>query len=375
MTGFSISRFLAVLRKEWLQMRRDPATISLTVALPLIQLFLFGYALNTNPRHLPTAVLAADQSRYVRTLEAALVNTGYFTLHRYDSEADAELAIRRGEVLFVLSIPPNFGRDIDRGVQPQVLMAADATDPTAIAYASAALSALNATVMQRDLPPSLRQQPSSPPFGVVFHARYNPEYVTALNIVPGLIGTILTLSTLMLTALSMTKEREGGTMENLLAMPVRPLEVMLGKIIPYVGLGYTQIMLILAVAFLVFRVPVEGSVLLLLGVLGLFILCNLALGFTFSTLAATQMQALQMAQFFFLPSMLLSGFIFPFHGMPGWAQAVGETPPLTHAMRISRGILLKGNGVVEIWPDVWPLVLFAVVAVVVAVRSFRETLD
>lgn len=371
----SFARFLAVLRKEWLVMRRDPATIGLTVALPLIQLFLFGYALNTNPRHLPTAVLSADESRYVRTLESSLHNTGYFALHRYATEAEAELAMRRGEVLFVLSIPPNFGRDIDRGAQPRVLMAADATDPTAIAYASAALSALNATVMQRDLPAPLRATPSAPPFGVVFHARYNPEYITALNIVPGLIGTILTLSTLMLTALSMTREREAGTMENLLAMPVRPLEVMMGKIIPYVGLGYVQVLLILAVAFLVFQVPVEGSVLLLLVAMGVFILCNLALGFLFSSAAATQMQALQMTQFFFLPSMLLSGFIFPFHGMPAWARWVGEALPLTHAIRIARGVLLKGNGMAEIWPDAWPMALFALAAVVLAVRSFRETLD
>jgi ABC-2 type transport system permease protein len=264
---------------------------------------------------------------------------------------------------------------VDRGDKPQVLMAADATDPTAIANASAALLALNPSVLQRDLPPSLRQQPMVPPFGVVFHARYNPEYVTALNIVPGLIGIILTLSTMMLTALSMTREREAGTMENLLAMPVRPLEVMLGKIIPYVGLGYAQIVLILVVAVLVFAVPLEGPILLLLAVLGLFILCNLALGFTFSTLAQSQMQALQMTQFFFLPSMLLSGFIFPFQGMPSWARWLGETLPLTHVMRICRGILLKGNGAAEIWPDAWPLALFAVAAAVVAVRSYRETLD
>jgi ABC-2 type transport system permease protein len=372
---FSFARFIAVLGKEWTQMRRDRATIALTVALPLIQLFLFGYALNANPRHLPTGVLAADHSAYTRTLEAALVNTGYFDLRQFGTEREAEQALARGDVLFVLNIPPNFSRDVDRGEKPAMLLDADATDPVAIGNATSAVAALNARVLARDLPPNLQAQPVAPPFQVVLHARYNPEAVTALNIVPGLIGIILTFSTLVITALSITREREAGTMENLLAMPVRPLEVMLGKIIPYVGLGYVQVLLILAIAVTVFGVPVRGSILLLLLALGVFIACNLALGFTFSTLAKTQMQAQQLAQFALLPSIMLSGFMYPFQGMPAWARAVGEVLPLTHAMRICRGILLKGNGLQEIGPDLWPMALFALLAGVIAVHSYRETLD
>jgi ABC-2 type transport system permease protein len=234
---------------------------------------------------------------------------------------------------------------------------------------------LNANVLARELPPNLQSQDTAPPFQVVLHARYNPEAITALNVVPGLIGIILTFSTLIITALSITKEREGGTMENLLSMPVRPLEVMLGKIIPYVGLGYVQVLLILGMSILVFGIPVRGSVLLLLLVLGLFIASNLALGFTISTVARTQMQAQQLAQFALLPSFMLSGFLYPFQGMPIWARAIGEAWPLTHVIRITRGILLKGNGLHDILPDVWPIALFAVVAGIVAMLSFRETLD
>ena len=375
MKGFSFRRFLAVLHKETLEMRRDSATVGLVVMLPLIQLLLFGYALNANPRHLPTGVLSSEESRYTRDLEAALNNTGYFDLRRFSSEQQADDALKRGEVLFVVNIPPGFTRDVDTGQHPSILMDADATDPTAIAQASAAVNALNSTAFQRDLPVALQNLASSAPFQVLVHARYNPEAITALNVVPGLIGVILSFSTLVITALTMTREREAGTMENLLSMPVRPLEVMMGKITPYIGLGYAQVFLILAVAVTVFGVPVHGSIPLLLAVLGLFIICNLALGFTFSTIARTQMQAQQLAQFMLLPSMMLSGFIYPFAGMPLWARAIGETLPLTHIIRICRGILLKGNGFADIVPDLWPMAVFAVLATVVAVWSYRETLD
>ena len=375
MNRFSLARLFAMLRKEWVQMRRDRATVGLTVMLPLIQLFLFGYAINANPRHLPTGLITAEHSTYERTLVAALQNTRYFDIQPFASEDAAEQALARGDVLFVLNIPPDFSRRIDRGEQPQVLMDADATDPTAIANATAAVVALNATVLNRDLPVAMRVQPPQPPFQIVLHARYNPEQVTALNIVPGLIGLILTVSTLVMTSLAITRERESGTMENLLAMPVRPIEVMLGKIIPYVGLGYVQTVLILSVSVLVFHVPVRGSVPLLLVALGVFIACNLAMGFAFSTMAQTQMQAQQLAQFGLLPSMMLSGFMFPFQGMPTWARYVGEAVPLTHTLRICRGMLLKGNGLPQIWPDLWPMVLFAVVVGAIAVSMYRETLD
>lgn len=375
MNRFSAARLFAMLRKEWVQMRRDRATVGLTVMLPLIQLFLFGYAINANPRHLPTGLITAEHSTYERTLVAALQNTRYFDIQPFASEEAAEQALARGDVLFVLNIPPDFSRRIDRGEQPQVLMDADATDPTAIANATAAVVALNATVLNRDLPVAMRVEPPQPPFQIVLHARYNPEQVTALNIVPGLIGLILTVSTLVMTSLAITRERETGTMENLLAMPVRPIEVMLGKIIPYVGLGYVQTALILTVSVLVFHVPVRGSIPLLLIALGVFISCNLAMGFAFSTMAQTQMQAQQLAQFGLLPSMMLSGFMFPFQGMPTWARYVGEAVPLTHTLRICRGMLLKGNGLPQIWPDLWPMVVFAVVVGAIAVSMYRETLD
>ena len=375
MRGFSLARVFAVLQKEFIQMRRDPGTIGLTVALPLVQLCLFGYALNANPHHLPTGLVSADHSRYERSLTEGLANTGYFDFRSFATEQQAESALARGEVMFVLNIPPNFARQVDRGEQPAVLMDADATDPTAIAYASAAMASLNASVLTRDLPVNLRTTGTAAPFQAVLHARYNPEQLTALNIVPGLIGVVLTFSTLVITTLAITRERETGTMENLLAMPVRPLEVMLGKIIPYVGLGYVQVLLILAMSVLVFAVPVRGSVPLLMAALGVFIAANLALGFAISTVARTQMQAQQMATFALLPSMMLSGFLFPFKGMPGWARAIGEVLPLTHVVRICRGLLLKGNGLPEIWQDIWPMAAFALVVGIIALRSYRETLD
>jgi ABC-2 type transport system permease protein len=375
MNRFSFARLLAVLRKEWVQMRRDRATVGLTVMLPLIQLVLFGYAINANPRHLPTGLISAEHSTYERTLVAALQNTGYFDVRSFATEAAAEEALRRGDVMFVLNIPPDFSRRIDRGEQPQVLMDADATDPTAIANATAAVVALNATVLNRDLPVAMRVQPAQPLFQIVLHARYNPEQITALNIVPGLKGLILTVSTLVTTTLAITREREMGTMENLLAMPVRPVEVMLGKIIPYIGLAYVQTALILVVSVAVFDVPVRGSIPLLLLALGVFIACNLAMGFTFSTLAQTQMQAQQLSQFGLLPSIMLSGFMFPFQGMPTWARWVGEAVPLTHTLRICRGMLLKGNGLTDIWPDLWPMLVFALVVGAIAVSLYRETLD
>ena len=374
-SGFSLARFGAMLRKESLQMRRDRGTVWLTVMLPLIQLFLFGFAINTNPRHLPTAIVSADHSIYERSLVSALANTKYFALRPYPDAKAADEALARGDVLFVLEIPPNFARSVDRGNRPNLLMDADGSDPTAIGNATAALLALNASALSRDLPPNLRAPAPAAPFGIVLHARYNPEQVTALNIVPGLMATILTISTLVMTSLAITREREAGTMENLLAMPVRPVEVMLGKIIPYVGLGYVQIALILAMAVGVFGVPVRGSVLLLLLAMGLYIACNLGMGFAISTLARTQMQAQQLAQFAFLPSMMLSGFLFPFAGMPLWARAIGELLPITHALRIARGILLKGNGWAEILPDLWPMALFAVIIGTIAVRMYHETLD
>jgi len=290
------------------------------------------------------------------------------------SEAAAERALAQGDVLFVIEFPPNFDRAVDRGDQPSVLIDADATDPTAIGNATAALATLG-TALDRDLPPVMRATPAAPVFQFVIHARYNPEQLTVLNIVPGLICIVLMMSTLFMTTLSITRERERGTMENLLAMPVRPIEVMIAKMMPYVFIGYIQVALILVASGLFFHLPLRGSLTTLLLSLGLFIGCNLALGITFSTVSANQMQAIQMAQFTLLPSFMLSGFMFPFRGMPAWAQWVGELFPTTHAMRIVRGILIKGNSPPDILPELWPIAVFMVAVVTIAVWCYRETLE
>jgi ABC-2 type transport system permease protein len=374
MNSFSLKRFMAVLRKEWIQMRRDPMTVRMIIALPVMQLFLFGFAINVTPKHLPTGLLSASHSKYERTIVAALQNTGYYDVRSLASEAEAERALTQGEVLFVINIPPNFDRLVDRGEKPTILADADATDPSTIGYATAALPAITAA-LARDLPPALQSVPTQAPFQFTLHARYNPEQITALNIVPGLICIVLTVSTLLITTLSITRERERGTMENLLAMPVRPIEVMLAKIVPYIAVGYIQVLLILIISALVFQLPMRGSLPLLMLTLGLFIASNLALGLTFSTVATNQMQAQQMAQFTLLPSFMLSGFMFPFQGMPVWAQWVGELFPTTHAMRIVRGLLLKGSGVPQLAPELWPIAAFTLIVTVVAIWSYRETLD
>jgi ABC-2 type transport system permease protein len=374
MTGLSFKRLRSLLRKEWIQVRRDPLTLRLIIAMPMMQLLLFGYAINTNPKHLPTGVLSAEPSKYERTLVAALQNTGYYDVRTVQSEQAAEKALAEGDLLFVINFPPNFDRSVDGGESPSILIDADATDPTAIGYATGALAGI-ADALNRDLPPIRRSQPNAPPFQFEVHSRYNPEQLSVLSIVPGLIGMVLSMSTLLVTTLSITRERERGTMENLMAMPVRPIEIMLAKIAPYVVVGYIQVLLILAVSGFVFHLPVRGSLTLLLVALGIFIASNLALGLTFSTIANNQMQAQQMAQFALLPAFLLSGLFTPFAGMPRWAQWIGEIFPATHAIRIVRGVLLKGNAVAEIMPDIWPMVLFTLVVVAIGAWLYRETLD
>ena len=374
MSAFSFKRFRALLRKEWIQVRRDPMTLRLIIVLPVMQLVLFGFAINMNPKNLPTGLLMAQPSKYERTVIAALRNTGYFDIRLLSSEAEAEKGLAQGKLLFVVNAPADFDRAVDRGESPSILIDADGSDPSAIGNATAAVASIT-NALEHDLPP-LRQQPNTTtPFQFIVHARYNPEQLTALNIVPGLICIVLMMSTLLLTTLAITRERERGTMENLLAMPVRPIEVMLAKMTPYVGIGYLQVTIILTLSYLLLDLPIRGSLPLLLLVLGLFIGCNLALGITYSTIAANQMQAQQMAQFTLLPFMLLSGFMFPFLGLPRWARIIGEALPTTHAIRIVRGMLLKGNGLSDALPDMWPIALFMLIAVLIAVRFYRETLD
>lgn len=376
-TAFSWARIWAVMVKEFVQMRRDRLTFAMMVGIPIMQLILFGYAINTDPKALPTAVLAADNSVYARSFVRAMENSGYFrVVSQIRTEREAEELLATGAVQFVVTIPENFARKLERGERPAVLVEADAADPAATSNALTALLGLNQTALARDLAGSLQYlQNAPPPFEVRVHRRYNPEGISQYNIVPGLMGTILTMTMVIMTGLAMTREQERGTMENLLATPVRPLEVMIGKIVPYIIVGYIQVSIILAVARLLFAVPMVGSVVLLSLVLIVFIAANLAIGFTFSTIAKNQLQAMQMGFFFFLPSILLSGFMFPFRGMPEWAQWIGEVFPLTHFLRIVRGVLLKGNDLAAILPNVWPIAAFLLVAALVALNRYRETLD
>ena len=374
---FTFHRFWAVVMKEFIQMRRDRVTFGMMVGIPLLQLTLFGYAINSDPKHLPTALLMADQGPFARTLVAEMRNSEYFDITRVArSEAESDSLLRLGEVQFVINIPENFSRKLVRGERPTLLIEADATDPAATGPAIAAFRAIADTALDRDLTGPLTRLRASPgPVNFEVHAHYNPENITQYNIVPGLMGIVLTMTMVMITGLAITRERERGTMENLLATPVRPLEVMVGKILPYIAVGYIQVTLILIAARLLFNVPMVGSVLLLYSVALIFIAANLAVGITFSTLAKNQLQAVQMAFFFFLPSILLSGFMFPFRGMPVWAQWVGSCLPNTHFLRIIRGILLKGNGLADIAPEIWPLAAFVVVAMTIGVKRYRQTLD
>jgi len=375
--SFSVARMVAVFIKEFQQMMRDRLTFGMAVGIPILQLVLFGYAINTDPKGLPTALVAADTSPIASSIVATLQNTGYFRIvHQGTSEAAAEKLLESGDVQFLVVIPPQFGRQVVRGESPALLVAVDATDPSASGNALAALNAAAGQALQRDLSGPLRRlQQGAPPYQVIVHRRYNPEGLSRYNIVPGLVGTILTMTMVMLTSLAMTRERERGTMENLLATPVLPAEVMAGKILPYVVIGYVQLGVILGAAWLLFEVPLEGSFTLLMSMIGVFIVANLGVGFTFSTLARNQLQAMQMTFFFFLPSILLSGFMFPFRAMPQWAQWIGEVLPLTHFLRIVRGIMLKGNTADLMWGDLWPMLAFMGVAAVVALKRYRQTLD
>lgn len=374
---FSIRRFWAIVVKEFIQMRRDRLTFGMMIGIPLIQLTLFGFAINSDPKHLPAAVILADNGPQGRTLLSAIRNSGYFEFVRQvQTEAEGQRLLARGDVQFVINIPAEFSRELLRGDRPAVLVEADATDPAATGNAISSLHLLVNTAMQNDLKGPLSfLNGANGPIDLRIHARYNPEAITQYNIVPGLMGVVLTMTMIMITGLAITRERESGTMENLLSMPTRPFEVMIGKIVPYILVGYIQIALILTAARFLFHVPMVGNIGLLLMVALVFIAANLAVGITFSTVAENQRQAMQMSFFFFLPSLLLSGFMFPFRGMPDWAQTLGELLPLTHFLRIVRGILLKGNGLPDVVPQLWQIALFAAVALTIAVKRYRQTLD
>jgi ABC-2 type transport system permease protein len=378
--GLSLNRILAVLTKEFIQLTRDRLTYAMILVMPIVQLMLFGYAINSDPRDLPTAVLVQDHGPMARSALSALAHNGYFKIVREaSSPEELDQAIARGEVQFALTIPADFTHRVVRGDDAQILVEADASDPAATGGAIAALANLPRTALSRDLvgpvAPSSGMGADKDPFEVVIHRRYNPEAITAYNIVPGLLGVVLSLTLVMMTSLGMTREYERGTMESLLATPAKPIEVMIGKLSPYVVVGLIQTVVILVLARVLFSVPMAGGWdALALGVV-LFILGSLSLGFLISTVARNQLQAVQMSFFYILPSILLSGFMFPFRGMPAWAQALGSVIPVTHFLRVVRGSLLKGLGLLDLWTSLAALAVFVVVIAAAAMSRYRRTLD
>lgn len=373
----SFPRLLAIMFKEFVQMKRDPATMGMLVGIPLIQVILFGFAINNDPKALPTAVLDKDNTTLSRAFLHGMKNTGYFDfVKKPTSEKETQRLLKQGQILFNIQIPSGFEKDIIKKRNPSIKIETDATDPGATGYAIASLAELQNKIINEQLQGVLKMyRPQTPPFEIKHHALYNPLRITQYNIVPGLLGVVLTMTMVMITAMSITREVERGTIENLLAMPTKPLEVIIGKITPYILAGFIQVLLILLAGKLLFHLPMEGSLFLLLFMCLPFIAANLAVGLFFSTIASNQLQAVQSTLFFFLPSMLLSGFLFPFKGMPIWAQYIGEILPLTHFLPIVRGIILKGSTFMDCWRELWPILVFAASAITLSTLRYRQTLD
>lgn len=373
---FSFYRFWAIILKEFTQMRRDRMTFAMMIGIPLIQLLLFGYAINSDPKHLPTVVVGADNSAFTRQIITDLQNSSYFTIKNGNySQQAADKLLKQGNALFAIYFPQNFTKKLIHGEQPELLLEADATDPAATSYSIGVFQSIIQLFTQQFTGSLSYLNVSPSPINLIIQPKYNPERITQYNIVPGLLGVVLTMTMVIITALAITREQERGTMESLLAMPVRPTEVMLGKITPYIVVGYIQVSIILTLAHFLFSVPIDGSLLLLLCACFPFIIANLAVGLTFSTLAKNQLQAMQAAFFYFLPSLLLSGFMFPFYGMPTWAQYLGNCLPLTHFLVIVRGIMLKGNGFLDIIPSVVSILIFFCAIFLIGVKRYRLTLD
>jgi ABC-2 type transport system permease protein len=374
---FSFARLGALLMKEFIQMRRDRITFAMMLGVPLMQLVLFGFAINNDPKSLPAALVATSNDQYTRAMVSALENTGYYRFdHVVRSAAEAEALMASGTVSFVVTIPADFARRVDRQDNPQILIEADATDPS---VASGAISTLgtvaNEALLREQGMQQVADNDAHSKLDVVVHRRYNPEGISQYNIVPGLLGVILQMTLTMMTSMALTRETERGTMENLLAMPTSPVEIMLGKILPYLVVGGVQVVVVLLAAKLLFSVPFVGSLMLLIGAILVFVLSLVLLGYTISTMARTQMQAMQLTVFFFLPSILLSGFMFPYRGMPGWAQAFGEILPLTHFLRIVRAVMLKGAEFPAVASEIGALAIFVAVFAGTALLRFRRTLD
>ena len=374
---FSLGRLLAMLAKESIQMRRDRITFAMMLGIPLIQLVLFGFAINTDPKGLPAALVSASQDRFTRAMVSALELTGYYRFRQVGiSAAEAEMLIERGDVSFVVTIPSDFAVRVQRGDRPQILIEADATDPSVASGAISTLETVVSNALLRELGTEAETaRKAANAMQVVVHRRYNPEGITQYNIVPGLLGVILQLTMVMMTSMALTRESERGTMENLLAMPATPAEIMLGKVLPYLVVGSVQVAVVLGAARVLFAVPFFGSMTLLLTGIFIFVMALVLLGYTISTIAKSQMQAMQLTFFFFLPSLLLSGFMFPFRGMPSWAQYLGETFPLTHFLRLIRGVMLKGADLPAVATSLLALCLFVILYAMLALLRFRRTLD
>lgn len=374
---FSFYRLWGLIVKEFTQFRRDRNTFAMVIGLPIVQLTLFGLAINTNPKYLSTALINADGGPFSRTLVHELENTEYFKFDHYPAtEEDAGKLMATHQVLFTLNIPPDFSRKLVRGEHPSALLEVDGTDPVSVAYAVSASTNLMPTVFQYDLQgPLASLNYKGPAANLLVHTKYNPSGITQYNIVPGLLGTVLTMTFVMVASMALTREKEQGTMENLLSTPVLPVEVIIGKAMPFIIVGYLQVIIVMFIATYLFKIPLLGSELLLLTLALPFILANLFVGIMISTLANTQLEASQVSLFFFLPSMLLSGFAFPFKGMPIWAQWIGNVLPLSHFINIVRGIMLKGIGFAEAWVDLWPILVFMFVMLFIALNRYRQTLD
>lgn len=374
---FSLSRVYAIAKKEFLQLKRDKITLGMIIGLPIVMMTVFGYAINTDPKNLSTTIISRDNSQISRSIITGLKNSEYFKIDKeVKTDADGKELLQKGETKFVVTIPENFTYDLIRGQKPSILIEIDATDPVTIAGASASVQGIVLNVIKRDLKGALQHLTGElPAFNISIQKLYNPEGFTHYNIIPGLIGVILTVTCLIMTALALTKEREHGTMENLLSMPVTPIEVMMGKIGPYIMIGYIQSAIILLMAKFAFHIPIVGSTTLLMALILIFIICNLALGFAISTAAKNQTQALQMSMMSLIPSILLSGFAFPFYGMPAWAQWIGSCLPMTYFVRISRGIILKGNNFTEVWVHTFPLLIFMFIITALTMRIYKKTLD
>ncbi len=377
MSGFSFARLKAVFFKEFVQMRRDRLTFAMLIGMPVMQLLLFGYAINNDPRHMPAAVEIREDGVFARSFLAGLSQSSYFDIvARTTSEAEGERLMRSGRAAFLIVIPEGFERRLVRGERPQILISADATDPVASGGAVSAVQEIARRAFARDLEgPLARLAPSPAPFEIIVHRRYNPAGITAYNIVPGLLGVILTMTLTMITSIALTREIERGTMETLLATPLRPEEIMIGKTAPYILVGAIQVALVVTAAMTLFRIPFSGSAPIFVLAVTLFVFTNLMLGYLISTVARSQMQAMQMTFFVFLPSMLLSGFMFPFRAMPAWAQGIGEALPITHFLRMVRELMLKGAGAADIWDDLWPLAIILAALSAAALLRFRRTLD